>query len=268
MNGENEYQKTPDCWPKEEDGLNRFLNSLPYLVGIIAIILISACVLSFYVLKIESNIGEWGAFTDYLGGILNPLISTFTLLVAIKVWNLQKSELSETRMELSKQRNQQRFFDLLEIYNQVISNLGGKSNLSKIRHELESRGNENIEQGDWCPILTRACGFNDEAVVLLRSEWKDSEYGQLYANYFLTIAAILEEAPDLLGNELERYIRLFRLQLSHDELVLIAYFVWLDENGHGLLVQCKRYGLLKNLHLTRIDNFKNFLPASVFGIGE
>jgi hypothetical protein len=46
---------------------------------------------------------RWGQFGDFLGGILNPLTSFFTLIVAVFVWRLQSTELAETRKVLQEQ---------------------------------------------------------------------------------------------------------------------------------------------------------------------
>jgi Putative phage abortive infection protein len=62
----------------------------------------------------------WGQFGDFFAGILNPLISFFTLMVASKVWLLQrnisieqKQELVVTRAEIKRQTFDQFFMSLL-----------------------------------------------------------------------------------------------------------------------------------------------------------
>jgi hypothetical protein len=44
----------------------------------------------------------WGQLGDFMGGILNPFISLFTLIIAVMVWRLQKEELLATRVILDK----------------------------------------------------------------------------------------------------------------------------------------------------------------------
>lgn len=46
---------------------------------------------------------RWGQFGDFFGGILNPLTSFFTLIVAVFVWRLQQTELLETKQTLKEQ---------------------------------------------------------------------------------------------------------------------------------------------------------------------
>jgi hypothetical protein len=265
---------------EEQNKLDRLPSVLLWVVVGAALILLIAYIWVFHGLPANESPPAWGAFGDYVGGILNPLVSSFTLVVAVRVWQLQKIELKNTHNEIKKQRNQQRFFDLLQIYQQVVNSIGytersgtpsiGKNALLKIRIALEERGGDDLESGDWCTLLAESCTHNLEmaprSLQLLRAEWKNSEYGHLYANYFHTVTALLEEAPNLLDQEALRYIRLFRLQLSHDELVLLAYFMWLDDGGQQLLNLSKKCGLLENLHPDRKIDFGSVLPSSVFGM--
>ncbi len=64
----------------------------------------------------------WGQLGDFMGGMLNPLISACTLAVAVKVWNLQKTELKKTSEVMRSQQylqrqqiSEQTFFNLLEL---------------------------------------------------------------------------------------------------------------------------------------------------------
>ena len=53
--------------------------------------------------EISNNQEHWGQFGDLLGGVLNPIISLFTLMVATKVWQLQRRELEATKKALEQQ---------------------------------------------------------------------------------------------------------------------------------------------------------------------
>lgn len=55
----------------------------------------------------------WGQLGDFIGGLLNPLISLFTLLIAALVWKLQKLELAETREAIKDQTFDQFFMSVL-----------------------------------------------------------------------------------------------------------------------------------------------------------
>lgn len=69
------------------------------------ICLIVLGVVSFYFANFHSGLsGEntaWGTFGDYFGGILNPVIAAFAFYLIAKTYELQKTELAETRRLLT-----------------------------------------------------------------------------------------------------------------------------------------------------------------------
>ena len=80
-----------------------WLHPLPVIAGVLALLLIIGYALTFKALPAGENPAAWGTFGDYMGGLLNPLISLFTLMVAMQVWKLQKTELLETRKAIEEQ---------------------------------------------------------------------------------------------------------------------------------------------------------------------
>ncbi len=99
------------------------LSRLPVIAGGSALVLIAGYAAVFGGLPFDQNPSAWGSFGDDMGGLLNPLISLFTLAVAVKVWQLQKTESTETRNALEEplktaeqQRAEARFFDLCTVF--------------------------------------------------------------------------------------------------------------------------------------------------------
>ncbi len=66
-------------------------------------------------------------------------------------------------------------------------------------------------------------------------------------HYFRTVFAILREAKPTLGEEHYRYVKLFRAQLSRDELALLTLNLMYDEEGARMRDLVTEYGLLKHL---------------------
>jgi Putative phage abortive infection protein len=62
----------------------------------------------------------WGQLGDFMGGILNPLISLLTLLVAVFVWKLQKQELKESRAAIKQQTTDQLFMGMLAAHRSMV----------------------------------------------------------------------------------------------------------------------------------------------------
>jgi hypothetical protein len=89
-------QSDTEPLPKSDD----LLKYAPRLAGAFAILLLLAYWGAFSALPWTENPASWGAFGDYIGGILNPTIALITLIVAVRVWKLQKLQLINTKKEL------------------------------------------------------------------------------------------------------------------------------------------------------------------------
>ena len=94
---------TPDIRIDEQLIANNFLPKAAILVTFAAGLLVFAYTVKFG--GTSSNDQEiWGQFGDFLGGILNPLISFLTLMVATKVWSVQREALDVQKQELVETR--------------------------------------------------------------------------------------------------------------------------------------------------------------------
>lgn len=208
----------------------------------------------------------WGQLGDYIGGILNPLISTLTLYVAISVWRLQKKELEETNQALTdqketaeRQRREQRFFDLLGIYTDALNAIGFtekfeetrvhhigkhafrflvssyKSPLARINHAFE-------EPSQWGDYLTSPTEPKN-----LAEEWQT--VSPLLEHYFRTTSLVLNELDQLFPQESDRrrFGRLLRTQLSSDEIFLVAMNLLYSKTGHKMKNVVITFGLLKHM---------------------
>jgi Putative phage abortive infection protein len=291
---------------KKVDGREgqEWLAQLPALVILIAVGVIAFYKGTFPSTPAEPTHAAWGAFGDYFGGLLNPIISACTLIVAVAVWKLQKTELNKTQQALEKQletadkqRSEQRFFDLLDIYYRTVDSVTvisidnrksqGKEALSSFLHHGVMGGDQSlalyIQHGFTAfyrsPIMEKnAIGGitvlpqaeGQVSLAEIQKAWQ--KLGNL-DHYFRTIYRLLAEAEKLLGEEHIRYVKLLRAQLSGDELCLLGFNVWLNEEGKKMLPLARRYGLFKHLpnsplrtHLeAEVDKIESHESKSIFG---
>lgn len=246
----------------------------------------------------HANAGELGQLGDFFGGMLNPLVSALTLFVAISVWRLQKDELELTRKELEnsrlameeqaataeQQRQEQRFFDLLNVYYRTVDSISfsrreigplarasekytGKFAISAwidasttIQKLVENRGSSIAQKGD---------KHNEDAIEQINSivfvEWKRKDAREYFDSYFRVVRHLLSEAQGLLGDQHFRYIALFCAQLSRSEIILLALHLWLDHEGQEVHHLAGKYGLLRNLPKGDLHTeLENDLPPEVF----
>ncbi len=65
----------------------------------VSIVVVAASyILNFSSHGVSSSPADWGALGDYFGGVLNPLISIFTMFFLIKTYQTQRKELEESEI--------------------------------------------------------------------------------------------------------------------------------------------------------------------------
>lgn len=270
----------------------RWLLAIPLLIAALAILIYAW---TFSHLPHNQDPGAWGTFGDYFGGLLNPVVSTLTLFVAVAVWQLQReaialqrSELEETRIILAEQaltarqdRNEQRFFDLLNTYHRTLdstqfhSHTGHKAiNSFCIGHPTFSafleRGLHTFQIYNGNKIYEHFFDNTPKTevtVAYLEDFWSRDKDRGLFNPYLRMIERLLSDAKDLLGNEeCYRYIKLFRAQLSDIELQLISLEVLLNNEAKILRMCIEEFGLLQYLPNGPFRGvLEKELPPEVFG---
>lgn len=85
-----------------------------------AIVILSYAI-NFRVHSVSDKSGDWGTFGDFVGGILNPMLSFLALIIVLKTYLSQQKELKETQKILKEQSETQKrqqfdstFFALLQ----------------------------------------------------------------------------------------------------------------------------------------------------------
>ncbi len=235
----------------------------------------------------DTNAAEkLGQMGDFFGGMLNPLVSALTLFVAISVWQLQKKELKATQKALDEQaktaeqqRQEQRFFDLLNVYQRTVESIsrirprsGGGTTLEYVTLAGKQVITEWLHSAS---LGTEAMGAYNQFLLsdTFPNRWKHYDAVGMFSHYFRVIFRILTEAEGLLSNQQIpdlkdqhfRYIKLFRAQLSRSELIILGFNLWLDEEGKKMLPLAEKYGLLKHLPTGHLRTELEKLHPQVFG---
>lgn len=225
----------------------------------------------------SETLGQMG---DFFGGLLNPLVSFLTLIVAISVWQLQQEELKLTRDELEQtklamkdqaetaeqQRQEQRFFDLLNVYFRTVENTrythSTHPSLYMRAYGAAVEHSDEIFEGkaaisNWLSRRTTVLSqyLKDKGSAIpgqsvlkphIEGQWTKEAPDQYFDSYFRIVRHLLAEAQHLLGAQDQHYVALFRAQLSRTELVLLALHLWLDPEGQAVQHLAGQYGLLTN----------------------
>lgn len=257
-----------------ESPMERLLQQLiPGIAALIVVVLgVYAAFFAFvHHARISSDPGDWGTLGDYFGGLLNPVVSFATLVVAYAVWKQQKEELKATKEALEEQaktaeqqRQEQRFFDLLNVYYQTVASIRLEALPQEVLRSTVSV-NEHLGKAaiqtwlkDRTPelwVLTENLGdyiATDAhlaySIGFLKGQWEEHRGFEHFGPYLRTIESILATAMLVLKENQDRYIQLFRSQLSQSELVLIGVFLLMGDSASlRLKGLAELYGLLTHL---------------------
>jgi hypothetical protein len=227
-------------------------------VYVIGVLVASFYLVFFWRNGLSNDPSDWGTLGDYFGGLMNPVVSFGTLIVAYAVWKQQREELRLTKEALEDQaktaeqhRQEQRFFDLLSVYNRTLD-----SYTASIDHGRDVTGKEAVSGAlRALPAylsLTIRYGFGQTTQgqtltpVTVQQIWFQKRELKAFTTYLRVVYRLLEEAEPLLGDQHDRYVKLFQSQLSEDELLLIGLLSWLDSRWHAEHALLRKYGLLEH----------------------
>lgn len=73
--------------------------------------------------KFSTDQADWGAFGDFIGGIVNPVAGLVTIVLLVLTLRSQQDELEEQRRQLAKQAFDQSFFGWTSSYRELITAL-------------------------------------------------------------------------------------------------------------------------------------------------
>lgn len=181
----------------------------------------------------REGFGPWG---DFFGGVLNPILTFLTFMGLLMTIVLQQKELKEARAEFSRQsealEKQQyemtvqtfdnKFFQMLDLFNHVRVNVKSEINFKELREKFENYIVDDLSKNEG--YLTTGSrdknSFFSNAFINM-----NNNYDTTFKHYFLNLFQLLkfiEDNADSLA-EAKEYTNIIRAQLSKNELVLLLY---------------------------------------------
>ncbi|MHA6639807.1 hypothetical protein ACP6JA_14200 [Stutzerimonas frequens] len=157
-------QKYPDFEAMfSESGENKIGLSLnKVLFKVLSLAVLSAGLLLLINLTLITFTDRGGVFGDFLGGVLNPILTFFTLFGLIATIVIQRQELRLARHEyektadaLSTQAIETTFFNILDLHHKIVDNL--KVDLEELTYRSEA---ENALKGITASIINSQLGVN------------------------------------------------------------------------------------------------------------
>jgi len=184
-----------------------------------------------FVFNLLFNREGFGAWGDFFGGVLNPILTFLTFMGLLMTIVLQKKELKEARIEFTRQsealEQQQyemtaqsfdnKFFQMLDLFNFVKINVKSKFDFKKQRVKLEEYIVNELEQQEE-DVDKNFYSFFESNFVRFNNEY-DTSFKHYFLNLFQLLKFIDDNADSL--EDAKEYSNIIRAQLSKDELVLL-----------------------------------------------
>lgn len=213
----------------------------------------------------KSSFGEWG---DFFGGVLNPLLTFLTFLGLLITIILQQKELKQSRKEFEGQKvalqNQEfdnKFFQMLNLLNNITDNLTIKRvhktlNGKDVFRYLKDIFHSTIQDRYSNDVANNS--LEDDKFTYFKNTFDDlnNEFDTTFKYYFINLYQVLKYIDLYAENkhEAKEYTNMLRAQLTKNELVLLAYNAIgvqnFTTNQYQLLIE--KYAFFEHL---RFDNF-------------
>ena len=258
------------------------------LFKVLSYALISAVSLLSINLILITFTDRGGVFGDFLGGVLNPIFTFFTLFGLIVTIVIQRQELSLARNEyektadaLSTQAIETTFFNILDLHHKIVDNL--KVDLEELSYRSEA---QKVLKGVTASFLNAQLGVSaesksltvegrqvfEEILAFLSVEAKSPEdslerykniqknHNHVLGHYFRNLYQALKVIDSYEKNKLTReqkrkYSSILRAQLSTKELALlfINCIDGVSDNGQfkNLLIE---FQMLEHLPIKKRKN--------------
>jgi hypothetical protein len=270
-----------------------WLSRLPVAAAVITACLVFAYVFIFHKLPLDENPSAWGTFGDYMGGLLNPLISLFTLIVAVQVWLLQKTELRETKGALEKSveiaalqyqsseraRYEATYVSCRDDITRAVATVADSASaqlttVTTLSRELETKPPLIAINSHAVSFTLQAPGY--EAPLPIEPwDWSVSHGNDARETLrlMLPLCRSIGDALIAVGSMPieEKSEKFRRLRNSLDELTLstFTYFLVLHPDGAQYQAAAEAAHVLANLRIQRALGFaKAYLPVSTYSILE
>lgn len=216
-----------------------------------------------------------GTFGDFVGGVLNPILTFLTFMGLILTIVLQQTELAESRVELAKsatalegqlraldrQNFEATFFQMLNLHNTIVNAMD------------VHRRNQDTLRGRDCfrHFVKELRGFYDnnplpdelDRIVKAHEQFWEQFHGDLahYYRYLYNIIRFIDETKV----DKSRYMRVLRAQLSDDEL-FVLFYNGVTHRAVKFKAYVEKFALFDNLPDERLMsiNHKTFYKEGAF----
>jgi hypothetical protein len=252
------------CYSKETGIKKRMVFSiLLIIIGLIAMLIF---LIRLFIYEGHGNIHhsinlpDAGQIGDFVGGVSGTLFTLVGVVLLFETLALQRNEFVESRKVFEKQQFDNTFFNLIQLYQEVVKSL--HYNSSDSYDEKTYTGKEFFERNhvDFYNSYLASGGVfkNRKAATVLYLGFYTSTKEQT-AHYFRTIYRIFKfvKTNSIDEDEKEKYAKIIRAQLSESELLFLYYNAF-TEYGKKFRALINEYHILKHLPAIEKLEFKKY----------
>lgn len=257
-----------------------------FLIGAWALFLIATAITTsvllfgYFNVDTYTRLGTWG---DFVGGLLNPILTFITFLAVLLTLWLQRAELALTRDEmvrsadaleqqgstLKKQSFENTFFQMLSLHNSILESI----DLVNDETGTVTKGRDafNVFYRRFTKIY-RKVRLDGNGKYSVRNSievsyfvfWRDgcTELGH-YFRFLFNFFRFIQNS----GFEKDYYVKLIRSQLSDQELLMLFYNN-LSKHGQPFQYYADRYALFDNLPVSRLLDRGHAKMANAVSFGN
>lgn len=232
-----------------------------------ALLVIAVTTVGFYLYVFDGGLsgshGDWGEFGDYVGGVLNPVVALFALIVLV-------ISLRQQAWQFYEQNFERTFFEMIRLHNGIVKDL-----------DLRSISPKRVTVGRDCFRVFRdrlrktydtLQGLGPrERVVRAYDRFHDKhqhEVGHYFRNFYRILKFV--DKSDVGVKEKRNYTGILRAQLSSYELLLMFYGT-VHPKGKKLKPLLEKYAMFKNLETRLLFNSREeteLFEQSAYGLHE
>jgi len=167
--------------------------------------------------QLSDSSADWGTFGDFIGGFGSTLLALFTIILIRKSISIQLDEFSRLSDLSEKQNIDNRFFNLLNLHNNLIKEHQGKINGKAFKGE------------EYLRELLTYYKRNENQLDEIKDDLQKRKISLLHIiNNLATIIEFFKkkETSDVISSEdMEEHIEVLRTQLNSNELLILMYLV-------------------------------------------
>lgn len=244
--------------------------SVKFLFRLFQLALLAAAsvfVVNLVLFPLVDDLGAWG---DFFGGVLNPVLTFFTFMGLLITIVLQQTELKETRRELERSANalelqitsvtrqnfESTFFQMLTLHNTIVNSISvyEREATYSIVEPAPTKDTETKGRACFDTFLDNFARDYRQASGATERERLQHAYDEFWsyrqqdlAHYYRYLYNVLRFVHESEGVENKlRYVKLLRAQLSDYELAMLFYTA-LNKHGINYWRYIHEYQLLDNM---------------------